>query len=46
MIRKLDLDKAHGVDMISVSMLKSCDKSICKPLNIIFQLTRDIFQLK
>ena len=26
---KLDSNKAHGYDMISIDMLKLCDKSIC-----------------
>ena len=44
-IRKLDSDKAHGGDMISIRMRKLCDKSTCKPLNIIFKscLTQSIF---
>ena len=33
----LDPNKAHGYDMISIHMLKICDKSICKPLGLIFQ---------
>ena len=33
----LDPNKAHGYDMISIRMLKICDKSICKPLELIFQ---------
>ena len=36
-IRSLDPSKAHGYDMISICMLKICEKSICKPLEIIFQ---------
>ena len=36
-INKLDSNKVHGDDMISILMLKLCDKSICKPLNIIFK---------
>ena len=36
-IRSLDPNKAHGYDMISIRMLKICDKSICKPLELIFQ---------
>ena len=35
--RSLDPSKAHGYDMISIRMLKICDKSICKPLELIFQ---------
>ena len=34
---KLDINKAHGHDMISIRMLKICQQSICKPLLIIFQ---------
>ena len=36
-ILSLDPNKAHGYDMISIRMLKICDKSICKPLELIFQ---------
>ena len=36
-ISKLDLNKAHVDDMISIHMLKSCDKSIWKLLSIIFK---------
>ena len=36
-IRSLDPNKAHGYNMISIRMLKICDKSICKPLELIFQ---------
>ena len=44
-INKLDSNKAHGDDLISIRMLKSCNKSICKPLSIIFKscLTEGIF---
>ena len=35
-INKLDPNKAHGYDMLSVSMKKLCENSICKPLSIIF----------
>ena len=35
-IRKLDPSKAHGHDEISIRMLKVSDKSICKPLHMIF----------
>ena len=35
-IKNLNPKKAHGHDMISIRMLKICDESICKPLNIIF----------
>ena len=33
----LDPNKAHGHDEISNGMLKICDDSICRPLNIIFE---------
>ena len=36
-IRNLDLNKAHGHDMISIRMVKIYDDSICKPLKLIFQ---------
>ena len=36
-IHSLDPNKAHGYDMISIRMLKICDISICKPLELIFQ---------
>ena len=36
-IQNLDLNKAHGHGMISIHMLKICDKSIIKPLLIIFK---------
>ena len=47
-ISKFDSNKAHGDHMISIRMLKLCDKSICKPLNIIFKscLTQDISPLE
>ena len=35
-IRKLDPNKAHGYDKISIRMLKLSDKAICKPLHMIF----------
>ena len=35
-INNLDLYKAHGHDMISIQMIKICDASICKPLELIF----------
>ena len=34
-IRELDPNKAHGHAMISIRMLKICDESIAKPLEII-----------
>ena len=44
-ISKLDLNKAHGEDVISIRILKLCDKSICKALSSIFKscLTEGIF---
>ena len=36
-ICNLDPNKARGYDMISIRMLKICEKSICKPLELIFQ---------
>ena len=35
-IRKLDPNKAHGHDKISIRMLKLSNKAICKPLHMIF----------
>ena len=35
-IQDLDPNKAHGHDEISIRMIKICGKSICKPLNLIF----------
>ena len=37
-IQKLDPNKAHGHDMISIHMLKICANSIYKPLQLIFRL--------
>ena len=36
LIRRLDPNKSHGFDGISIRMLKLCDSSIVKPLSIIF----------
>ena len=36
-IQKLDPNKAHGHDMISIRMLKICANSIYKPLQLIFR---------
>ena len=36
-IRNLDTNKTHGHDLISVRMVKICDDSICKSLELIFQ---------
>ena len=35
-IEHLDPNKAHGHDMISIRMIKICDASICKPMELIF----------
>ena len=37
LIKNLDPNKAHDHDTISICMLKLCGKSICKPLDLIFQ---------
>ena len=36
-IRNLDPNKAHGHDMISIRMVKLCDASLYKPLELIFK---------
>ena len=36
-IRALNIHKAHGYDDISIRMIKICDKSLLKPLTILFQ---------
>ena len=36
LIQKLDSNKAHGHDILSIRMLKLCSKSVCKSLDIIF----------
>ena len=36
-ISRLDPNKAHGHDMLSIRMIKLCGNSICKPLSIIFK---------
>ena len=36
-IKKLDPNKAHGHDMVSIRMLKMCGNSIYKPLQLIFR---------
>ena len=35
-IRSLDVNKAHGLNDISVRMMKICDASIVEPLKILF----------
>ena len=36
-ISRLDPNKAHGHDMLSIQMIKLCGNSVCKPLSIIFK---------
>ena len=36
-IRNLNINKAHGHDEISIRMIKICDKSLLKPLIILFE---------
>ena len=36
-IRNLEPNKAHEHNMISIRMIKICDTSICRPLQLIFQ---------
>ena len=36
-IRAINIHKAHGHDDISIRMIKICDKSLLKPLTILFQ---------
>ena len=47
-IRKLNPNKVHGQDQISIRMLQICDKAICKPLYLIFFSCIDsgIFQIE
>ena len=35
-IRKLDPNKAHGHDQISIRMIQICNKATCKPSHLIF----------
>ena len=44
-INKLNSNKAYGHDIISILMIKLCDDSINKPLEIIFKscLTQGVF---
>ena len=37
LIKNLDPNKAHVMLTLSIRMLKLCGKSICKPLDLIFQ---------
>ena len=43
-IQNLDSEKAHGYDRISIRMLKLCEPSICKSLEIIFKSCEIIFK--
>ena len=36
-ISRLNPNKAHGHDMLSIRMIKLCGNSICKPLSIFFK---------
>ena len=36
-IRALNINKAHGHDDISIRMIKICDKSLLKPLIVLFR---------
>ena len=36
-ISKLNANKAHGADHVSIAMLKLCSSEVSKPLKIIFQ---------
>ena len=36
-VRALNINKAHGHDDISIRMIKICDKSLLKPLIILFE---------
>ena len=36
-IRNLNPNKAHGLDKISIRMIKICGRSLCKPLEMIFK---------
>ena len=45
-IHNLDLNKAHGHDKISIRMIKICGKSICKPLNLIFNQCHWFFSVR
>ena len=40
-IKNLNLNKAHGFDMISIRMTKNCGESILKPFELIFKSCLD-----
>ena len=42
-IRALNIHKAHGHDDISIRMIKICDKSLLKPLILLFQNSANLF---
>ena len=44
-IKNLNSKKAHGHDKISIRMLKICRKSLCRPLELLFNdcVTNEIF---
>ena len=41
LIQNLDPNKFHGQDMLSTRMSKLCNKSICKPLDLYFNLVKN-----
>ena len=45
-IRALNINKAHGHDDISIRMIKICDKSLIKPLMLIFKKSIDPLTIK
>ena len=40
MIRALNIHKAHDQDDIPIRMIKICDKSLLKPLILLFQISK------
>ena len=40
--RSLNINKGHGYDNISITMMKICDKATIKPLSIIYENCIDI----
>ena len=45
-IRTLNIYKAHGYDDFSIRMIKTCDKSLTKPLIILFKIQRSLLIIK
>ena len=45
--QNLNLNKAHSHDKITIQMLKLCDGSLCRPLELVFKdcLTMEYFHL-